>query len=254
MFYISLFEEDKAFSIDFENGEQNYVIPRWIPFDPEIITPSDDELPPLIEDTSFSSHILQNKRRGRKRTKNNTLYQEHKPTKNDCKMAKIQTAYITFIIVFLNSIMKIFNLNYEFLQLDGKFKSNVNQKFRANLNKKTIKEILFNEPISKKYKKYDEFHNREIINKLKEEGQDAILNILDKNLLFFLDIFFESKKEFDLSSYGLGNLKVNLPMEIKLFDDLLKKTKYEDPVKYEFEMKRCIKKYFSFSNSDNSID
>lgn len=270
------FDDDFLFKTNYENGEQNhnslidYINPNFInPFEPrKFFFPSENELtsliddikhdydpfgplliprknriPTLIEDTESSSAMLRNKR-GRKKIKN-TSYGEHDCNKNDCKMAKIQTNYISFLIIFFNSIMKSYNLNYKFLQLEGKFKSNINQKFRSILNKKTIKEILFSYPISKKYKNYNKFHNVEIINKLEEEGQADILNLLDKNLLFFFDIFFESKKIFDLSSFGLGTLTVKLPSKTKLFDDLIKKTKHENPDKYELEMKRCKYKFFS---------
>lgn len=270
------FDDDFLFKNNYENGEQNhnllidYINPDFInpfeprkfffpseneltsliddikhdydPFDPLLI-PRKNRIPTLIEDTESSSTMLRNKR-GRKKIKN-TSYGEHDCNKNDCKMAKIQTNYISFLIIFFNSIMKSYNLNYKFLQLEGKFKSNINQKFRSILNKKTIKEILFSYPISKKYKNYNKFHNVEIINKLEEEGQADILNLLDKNLLFFFDIFFESKKIFDLSSFGLGTLTVKLPSKTKLFDDLIKKTKHENPDKYELEMKRCKYKFFS---------
>ncbi len=260
---LNLENDFEMYSLDnlLANDNKNYNLNSSLESNPPVVDlllsenqplSNENDLPSSIEqnyerdssDTidSLVENIRLNKKRGRK---NDKIEPQHTLFKNDCKMAKIQTNYISFLIIFFNSIMKSYNLNYKFLQLEGKFKSNINQKFRSILNKKTIKEILFSYPISKKYKNYNKFHNVEIINKLEEEGQADILNLLDKNLLFFFDIFFESKKIFDLSSFGLGNLTVKLPSKTKLFDDLIKKTKHENPDKYELEMKRCKYKFFS---------
>ena len=192
------------------------------------------------------------KKRGRQNGRNE---RQHTVFKNDCRMAKIQTSYFTFLIFFLNSILKKNNLKYRFFQLDGKYKSNINQKFRALLNLKTIKEILEQGPISTKYKKNDDKeHNKNIIKKLKEGGYDIILNILDKNFLFFFDkIYFANLKKFNLSSFELSPLDVELLPKTKLFKDLLNKNKDEDFYKYKGEMERCAKKYF-FLNSKNRFD
>ena len=60
----------------------------------------------------------------------------HTKFKNDCKMAKIQTSYFTFLIILLNTIMKKKNFKYKFIQINGKYKSNISQIFRASLNQK----------------------------------------------------------------------------------------------------------------------
>ena len=63
------------------------------------------------------------KKRGRQ---NGRIFPQHTVFKNDCRMAKIQISYFTFLIFFLNSILKKNNLKYKFFQLDGKYKSNIN--------------------------------------------------------------------------------------------------------------------------------
>ena len=224
-----------------ETGKYNY---EW--FDTVYQPPKDV--------SSFASYEI--KKTGKKRGRRNDKTEaQHTPFKNDCRMAKIQTSYFTFLIFFLNSILKKNNLKYKFFQLDGKYKSNINQKFRALLNLKTIKEILENVPISTKYKKNnDKDHNKNIIKKLKEGGHDIILNILDKNFLYFFDkIYFANLTKFNLSSFELISLDVELLPKTKLFKDLLDKNKKEDFNIYKSEMERCAKKYF-FLNSKNRYD
>ena len=191
------------------------------------------------------------KKRGRQNDKTEA---QHTPFKNDCKMAKIQISYFTFLIILLNIIMKKLKLKYTFLQFHGKYKSNVNQKFRASLNKKTIKEIIEDAPISAKYKKGGD--NANIIQKLTEQGQDMILQILDKNFLFFFEnVYFSNIKKFNLSSFGLSPFDVELPPKTKLFKDLLNKEKnnYDNFNEYKEKMEKCAERYF-FSKSNDLND
>ena len=203
------------------------------------------------EDESSNDNSTGN-RRGRK---TNNFMIQHSLTKNDCLMAKIQTGYFTFLIAFINTIMKKCNIKYFFLKIQGKIKSNINQDFRKCLNKKTIKEILYNEPISKKYKKYDKFENKKIIDRLEKENQKIILDILDKNFLFFFqNLFYLNIKKFNLSTFGLEPLEIVLPPNVKMFNNLLEKSNCGDFNEYKYKMEKCAKKYFISSNSCNSIE
>ena len=174
--------------------------------------------------------------------------QIHLKDKNDCKMAKIQIGYFTFLIEFLNLIMLILKLDYNFLDLKGDYKGNINQKFRAELNKKTIKDIILESPISGKYKKKEMDYNQKIINKLENEGHNIILNIMNKKFLYFFEnIYYKNLRKFNLTMYDNNSLEVNLPLSIKLFNDLLNKNKSKNSVEnenYENSMKKCAKKYF----------
>ena len=223
-----------------ETGKYNY---EW--FDTVYQPPKDV--------SSFASYEI--KKTGKKRGRRNDKTEaQHTPFKNDCRMAKIQTSYFTFLIILLNTIMKKLNLKYTFLQLDGKYKSKVNQKFRASLNKKTIKEIIEDAPISRKYKKGGD--NANIIQKLTEQGQDMILQILDKNFLFFFEnVYFSNIKKFNLSSFGLNPFEVELPPKTTLFKDLLNKdkNKYDNFNEYKEKMEKCAERYF-FSKSNDLND
>ena len=196
-------------------------------------------------DSSSNSNSTNKSIKQKRGRKSDIIKAQHTKGKNDCRMAKIQASYFTFLISFLNLIMKQFKLKYHFFQLKGKYKSNINQKFRACLNKKTIVEILKEAPISPKYKNVKN-SNINIINKLIEEGQDTLLNILDKNFLYFFDnIYFKNLKKFNLSSFELNPIEVNLPQNIKLFKDLLNKNKNDENFnEYKVQMEKCAKKYF----------
>ena len=174
--------------------------------------------------------------------------QIHLKDKNDCKMAKIQIGYFTFLIEFLNLIMLMLKLDYNFLDLKGDYKGNINQKFRAELNNKTIKDIILESPISGKYKKKEMDYNQKIINKLENEGLNIILNIMNKKFLYFFEnIYYKNLRKFNLTMYDNNSLEVNLPLTIKLFNDLLNKNKSKNSVEnenYENSMKKCAKKYF----------
>ena len=182
-----------------------------------------------------------NKKRGRK---NNKIEPQHTEYKNDCRMAKIQVSYISFLIKFINYIMKRMKLNYFFVDLNGKYKSNINKTFRNSLNKKTIKEILFDAPISGKSKRSQDY-NKLIYNRLEKEGYSTLINILNKNFLFFFEkIYYAGKKKLDLSSFGFAPYEIELPNDIKVFEDLLEKRKKGDFINYKNKMKKCVEKYF----------
>lgn len=239
--------------IDYTNPEFINSIPCEIPT-PSLENPESNITGNQTEendDSSSNANLIGN-RRGRET--NNPIIQ-HSLTKNDCRMAKIQTGYFTSLIVFINATMKKLNLNYFFLQLEGKFKSNINQDFRQSLNQKTIKEILYNQPISRKYKNYDKFENKKIIDRLEKENQKIVLDILDKNFLYFFENpFYLSIKKFNLSTFGFEPLEIVLPPKTKMFNDLLEKSNCQDFNEYKYKMEKCAKKYFILSNLSNSID
>lgn len=214
-------------------------------YESNIVEPSS-----MANDTSDSSNKKLKKKRGRK---NNKPEIQHDEKKNDNKMAKIQRNYISFLIVLLNYIMKKLKIKYEFIHLDGKWKSDVNQKFRYSLTKKTIKDIIYEAPISPKYKK-DEEYNKNIYKKLKDEGYNILLDIMDKNYLYFFEkIYYNNLRKFNLSSFGLNSLDVELPNNIKLFNDLLNKRKTEDFENYKTKMEKCVIKYFINFNKSSSF-
>jgi len=193
-----------------------------------------------------------NKKRGRK---NNKDKPQHTKTKNDNKMAKIQRHYFTFLIQLLNLIILKLRKDddYLFYDIQGKYKGNITINYREELNKKTIEKILYNTPISGKRSK-DRRHNKIVLNKLKEEGQTIILNILEQKFLYLFEkVYYANLKKFDLSSFCeiQSLIGQNLDLEIdftknpkvKTFNDLLNKEKIKD-LDYENKMHKCAENYF----------
>ena len=203
------------------------------------------------ESKDSNDAILKEKRkRGRK---NDKEVPQHTEFKNDNKMAKIQVSYFSFLIAFLNAIMKLLNLNYYFIELKGKDKSKINQKYRDSLNKKTIKEIILETPISGRYKKDKNYNSIQYNKLLVKDGQSIILSIMEKNFLFFFNIYFNNVKKFNLSSFGLKSLEVELPNKVKFFNDLLNKRKSDDFERYKKEMEKCAKNNF-ISVANNTLN
>jgi hypothetical protein len=201
-----------------------------------------------FSESANSSDSNENRKIGKKRGRKNDKEEiQHSKFKNDCKMAKIQRNYITFLVRFLNLIMNLLlnDKDYFFCDIDGDYKSNINQKNRASLNQKTIKEIILEAPISGKIKKKDINHNKIICNRLEEEGQKILLNILDQKFLFFFEnIYYANLKKYDLNPFGL-DLEIDLAKDekIKTFKDLFNKDKLLN-LDYKNEMKKCVENYF----------
>lgn len=194
-------------------------------------------------ETTGSDESNSNKLKKKRGRKNNKKEVQHSEYKNDCRMAKIQISYFSFLIKFINAIMKKLKKKYYFLDLNGKYKSNVNQSFRNELNCSTIKKILLEAPISGKYKN-NQTHNIEVCKKLEEENS-IVLKILNQNFLsFFENIYYISKRKLDLSSFGFDPCELELTKDVKMFEDLLLKRKKQDSFKYENELKKCVEKYF----------
>ena len=202
-------------------------------------------------ETDNSSRLKLKKKRGRQ---NNKLGVQHDKMKNDNKMAKIQRSYFNYLIDFLNIIMENLKIKYKFKYLNGKWQGNVNQKFRHSLKEKTIKDIIFEAPIRQKSTK-DKEHNKKIYTTLKDEGYNILLDIMEKNYLYFFEkIYYKNLRTFNLSSFGLNSLEIELPNDMELFNDLLIKNKRDDFDNYKNKMEKCAKKNFINSYKSSSID
>lgn len=215
----------------------------------EIEKVMDRDFPETIDASDSNRRKTEGKRRGRKRFRNNDKDKPHHTKfKNDCRMAKIQAHYFTFLIKLLNLILLTLKKdnNYFFCELEGKYKSNISKQNRASLNHKTIKEIILEAPISGKIKKKDKNHNKVVINLLKEEDQNILLNILDHNFLYFFEnIYYTNIKKYDLNSFGL-DIEIDLNQKgakIENFNDLLNKEKTLN-LEYKNEMHKCAKNIF----------
>jgi len=212
-----------------------------------------DDSPLVLEeiDKNFSSDVLSNleksenftkKKRG-KRTYN-TKNKEHTKNKNDNRVIKIQSHYFNFIITFLNELMEIFKIKYSFLYLDKKFKIHIKIEHRKSLMFRTIKDLIINVPISIKCSTKDKSYNKIIYERLKEENHTIILDIMDKNYLYFFDkIYYKNNRNFNLNQFGLIEQEIKLSNKVKMFTDLINKEGNNNS-DYQQLMEKCARLYF----------
>lgn len=175
------------------------------------------------ENITKDNLINKKRKRGKKSKKiinNNRKYHDNNRTDN--LLRKIQCHYMSFIVSYLNNILKNLNYQQKFLKLDYKYKRNVNKKFVESLKKKTVGDILCNK-ISDKYKHSSTDTNKELCKKIK--NIKIFNNILDDNYLtLFRKVYYKSNKRINLNEYGL-NKEIILSNDVKMFNDLLKDIK-----------------------------
>jgi hypothetical protein len=162
----------------------------------------------------------------------------HDNNQSDNLLRKIQVHYLSFIVSYLNDILKSLNYEYRFNKLDYKFKKNINKKFVESLKKKTIGDIISNK-ISKKY-----IHQKEDSNKLlKEELEenDVFNNIFKLNYLELMKIYSKSNRIVNLKEYGIDKTIV-LTNKVEMFNDLLIKLKNDE--KHKGKIKESILQNF----------
>ena len=104
------------------------------------------------------------RKRGRKKNIDKFFCYHNKNSKDNIKR-KIQVHFITFIIKFINMVLKTFKYKEQFKDIEQKFKINSNNKNIAELQKKNIGEIL-NREISSKFKKINKDYNKILYKKI----------------------------------------------------------------------------------------
>ena len=137
-------------------------------------------------------------KRGRERTikeneNKNKKEKIHDKNTSDNLIRKIQVHYLSFIVSFLNDILKNLNYKTKFLNLNYEFKMNIKKDFVESLKKKTIGEIISNE-ISIKYKGKEKNFNKNLYEKIKD---NEVLNKIfeDNYIKLFKNIYYKSKKK-----------------------------------------------------------
>lgn len=163
-----------------------------------------------------------NKKRGRMPKPKSLGARNDKPKIHDKNamdnlLRKVQVHYLSFIISYLNDILKELKYKEQFLKIDYNFKKTINKDFLDRLKTKKISDIVCID-ISKKYKK-DKGANRDIYEKLKKD--EIINNILEQNYLEPFDVYYKSKKNINLKNYGL-DIEMVLSDNSKMYKDLLK--------------------------------
>ena len=196
--------------------------------------------------------ILNKKRgsTGRKRAfslnknQNNEIKEKEKENPHDKNRVdnlkkKIQVHYISFILSFLNEIIKHFGLDKQFLQIDYNNKKDVRKKNLNELKEKTIGEIISSE-ISTKYKHYDKNHNKIIVDELREN--EVLRNILCQNYMtFFKEVYYKSNNRINLLQFGVDE-EIILSRKVEMYKDFLKNNDF-DPL-HIMNINSCVAKYF----------
>ena len=177
----------------------------------------------------------------------------HNRLSSDNLLRKIQVHYFTFIISFLNFLLKHFNYKYKFFQLDYSIKKNINKNANkrkiGNKNKKIINsfgvytiEKIISQNISDQYRLYEKNQNELICGAVKENK--VLHNILkDNHLNIFKKFYFTKCKLINLKEYGLDKC-IKLPNDVKTHIDLLKQNEAFGE-EYKKSINECIlKNYF----------
>ena len=193
-----------------------------------------------IEQEQEQEPNLTKKKRGRvRKAKNsqdlNSSSKIHDKHSMDNLLRKIQVHYLSFIISYINDILKKLNYNEQFFKIDYNFKKTINKDFLDDLKTKKISDIVCID-ISSKYKK-DKNVNRIIYEKIK--GNEIINNILNRNYLEPFDIYYKSKKNINLEDYGL-NKEIILSEKTKMYKDLLKESIKNKDKNYIKNLNFCI--------------
>ena len=151
-----------------------------------------------VHSDEFEPKIYKNnsaKKRGRG-NKSDFIENHHDRFSDDYLAIKIQIKFITYIISFLNDILKNLKYKERFLELNHKIKKNIKRYFTRQLKLKTIGEIISN-GISGRYKNYGKDTNAKICEKLK--NIEIFRKLLSINYLyFFKKYYFRGQKIINL--------------------------------------------------------
>ena len=178
------------------------------------------------------------------------IYRKHDRNEKDNILTKIQIHYRNFLISFINEIIikifvedyyntkeleKIENLkDYLFNNIDQHFKSNIKKEYMKFAESNKIKDII--SPSVLQCKKYKiENKNQKIMENVMSLNNQILNNILNREYLYFFDIYYNNKRYINLSE-GNSNINFEMSNNIKLFNNLT--NKYIDDEKYISNLKK----------------
>ena len=194
----------------------------------------------ISKENSNNMTFIKRKRGRTKSLMNNNKFIHDKNSSDNLKR-KIHVHFLSFIVSYLNEILKNLNYKQRFLQLDYRFKRIINNKYFKSIKKQPIGNIIRNR-ISYKYKQ-NEYYNEIIYEQIKE---NEILNkILSQSYLnLFKNIYYKSNNIISLKEYGL-NKNIFLSTKVKMYKDLLYNIKDLDNNKQHIKkINECIGLYF----------
>ena len=194
----------------------------------------------IVRDATNDTTLLKNKKRGR-HTNLKEKKKKHDKFTADNLLRKIQVHFLSFVVYFLNDILKSFGIREKFLKLDYKFKKDVNKQKFAELKSKNIGEIISSK-ISTKYKT-EENVNKNLYELLKTN--EVLGAIFDMNYMTVFRLFYMNKeKTLDLRIFGIEK-EINLSKKTETYYELLEKEKSkENNEKYINLINECLNKKF----------
>ena len=170
----------------------------------------------------------------------------HTKIKFDNILTKVQVSYVNFLVDFINIVLENFGRkDLKFKYIDSKIKKNNKISQRQKIKGGSIGDIL-NNKISSKYTTLDKDSNIILLQNLENEGLFEIIEILEQNFLFFFEkVYYKSLRKFNLKEFGLIDLEVVLPKQVKLFENLLMKNKNDLRFdEYKKKLEKCIQRHF----------
>ena len=79
-----------------------------------------------------------------------------------------------------------------------------------------------------------------------DNGIVDVINILKQKFLFFFEsVYFKNLRKFNLKDFGLIDMQIELPKNIKLYENLLMKNMRDKNFEeYKNKMEKCVKWHF----------
>ena len=181
------------------------------------------------------------KYRGKKRNKTPKYNRIHLSQAQDNIFIKIHVHYLSFIISFLNDLLRIYDYKYKLLNLSYDFKKKINKELFEKMKKQTLGDIICEE-ITKKNNK-DSKYNINIYNIIKK-NEDLHRILSDNYINVFKKFYLKSNKIISLKEYKIDKV-ISLSNRVKMFKDLLLKNKGKNiNNNYLRNISLCIKQKF----------
>ena len=197
--------KEQSYIYDYEKGSQDYLEYEKKPFRNSNFDNESINIPNEIYYIEKNKIRKKNKKlfsveepKKRKRGKQSEKIKKkiHNSSDFDNLQSKIQIHFISFIIHISNDALTAYygrkNSINNFKDISHKIKKTINIKYCSNIKNSTIKDILL-KPISRKYKRFKEDINKNILNKV--YNQPSWLNkFFDMKYLKLFNIYYNREK------------------------------------------------------------
>ena len=178
---------------------------------------------PTFKKINFIVDKIKKKAKGGRQGTKKSQKEVHDNTKQDNLIRKIQVHFFSFVIAFCNDAYKkeFKYSNESFKNINYENKTTVNFDYTYGLRNLCIKDLL-KMKISKKYTRYNEFYNEELLEKIECSSQ-WLDRIFQMNYLKLFNYYYNKGKPLDKIVFE--NKEVILSNETKSFYYLLEKYK-----------------------------